>query len=337
MPWKRLFPLALGIALAGCGGGEGQKIINGAGSSFVYPLLSKWTSDYSKATGIRINYQSIGSGGGIRQVSARTVDFGASDAPLTPRELDSLNLYQFPIIVGGVVPVLNVPGVEKGQMKLSTRVVCDIFLGKITRWNDPSLKELNPELNLPDMEITVVHRSDGSGTTWLWTNYLSKACPEWKEKVGYGKSVKWPTGIGAKGNEGVANYVKQNVGSIGYVEFAYAVQSNLVYALLENKAGNFVEPSINSFKAATANASWDPGTHFYQVLTWQDGKDSWPVVGAVFILLPREKKEVNRMILDFFGWAFDNGDDAAVSLYYVPLPMSIKELVRGYWKEVVLR
>ncbi len=335
MKFRGILLAVIGSFVLSCGGGGGQKIINGAGSSFVYPIMSRWTSDYYKETGIRINYQSIGSGGGIRQVSARTVDFGASDAPLTPRELDSTKLYQFPIIVGGVVPVVNLKGVEKGQLKLSSQAICGIFLGKIEKWNDPLIKDLNPHLNLPDMHITVVHRSDGSGTTWLWTNYLSKACPEWKEKVGYGKSVDWPVGIGAKGNEGVSNYVKQNPGSIGYVEFAYAIQNNLTYTLLENRAGKFVEPSIETFRSATANANWNPDEHFYTILTWQEGEDSWPVVGAVFALLPREKKETNKLIIDFFDWAFENGDESAKRLHYVPLPQSVKAKVRDYWKAVV--
>ncbi len=315
------------ICVASLSAGE---TINGAGATFPYPLYSKWAYLYQKETGVKINYQPIGSGGGVRQIRNRTVDFGASDAPLTPEETKKYRLAQFPTVIGGVVISYNLPVKE---LKLSTQAVCGIFLGKIRYWDDPIIKKDNKGLKLPHRKIAVIRRSDGSGTTWIFTNYLSKACPEWKEKVGYGKAVNWPTGIGAKGNEGVASYIRRVKGSIGYVEFAYAIENRLKYALVENREGSFVEPSIETFQAAASGAKWDPRRDFYEVLTWQKGKKAYPIAGATFILLAKDyPRERNSKVVRFFDWAYRKGDDTAKSLHYVPLPRKVKEKVRSYWK-----
>lgn len=277
--------------------------ITGAGATFPYPLYSAWAFMYEKVTGSKVNYQSIGSGGGIRQIDNRTVDFGASDAPLTPKQVEEKGLVQFPTVIGGVVVVYNLPLPKDQQLKLDQKAICNIYLGKITKWNDPYLLSLNPGLKLPDRNITVVRRSDGSGTTWIWTNYLSKVCPEWEKQVGFGTSVNWPVGIGGKGNEGVANYVKRFPGAIGYVEYVYAKQNNIAYASLKNRAGNFVLPSVESFQAAAANAKWDKKQHFYYVLTDQDGKDSYPVTGATFVLVAKDRPESSKKVIAFFDWA----------------------------------
>ena len=257
--------------------------ITGAGATFIYPLLSKWSDDYNKATGARINYQSIGSGGGIAQIKAKTVDFGSSDKPLPPEELKAAGLGQFPSAIGGVVPVINIPGLKAGAMKLDGELVADIFLGKVAKWNDPRIVALNGGVNLPDMKITVVHRSDGSGTTFNWVNYLSKVSPEWKAKVGEGTSVKWPAGVGGKGNEGVAAYVKQIKGGIGYVELSYALQNKMAYSRMKNAAGNYVNPSDASFAAAAASADWKNSKDFFLVMTNAPGDNSWPVAATNFI------------------------------------------------------
>ncbi len=306
--------------------------LNGAGASFPYPVYSAWGYNYNKVTGVKLNYQSIGSGGGVRQIVNRTVEFGASDAPLKPEKLKKEKLIQFPAVIGGVVPVVNVAGIKAGKLKLDSEALCKIFLGDITYWNDSKIKELNPTLSLKNKKITVVHRSDGSGTTAIFTTYLSEACPEWKEKVGAGKAVKWPVGIGGKGNEGVANYVKRVKNSIGYVEFAYAKQNKLAYTLLKNPAGNFVKPSFASFQDAAATGDFEPSKDFYLWLTNAPGKNAWPVSGATFILLAKEKKESNPKVVKFFDWAFRNGDDTARSLVYVPLPKQLKNKIRKYWK-----
>lgn len=304
--------------------------LTGAGSTFVYPLLSKWAYLYYKETGVKLNYQSIGSGGGVRQIVNRTVDFGASDAPLKPEETKKSKLAQFPVIIGGVVISYNLPVKE---LKLGTEAVCGIFLGKVKYWDDPLIKKHNPNAKLPHRKITVIRRSDGSGTTWIFTNYLSKACPEWKEKVGYGKAVNWPTGIGAKGNEGVANYIRRVRGGIGYVEFAYAIENRLRVATIQNRDGNFVKPDIKTFQAAAAGAKWDPQKDFYEVLTWQKGKDAYPITGSTFVLMAKDyPKEKNRKVVKFFDWAFKKGDKVAVKLHYVPLPEKVKEKIRNYWK-----
>lgn len=312
--------------------GRAADMLNGAGATFPYPVYSAWANEYNKVTGMKLNYQSIGSGGGIKQITERTVDFGASDKPLTPEELAKANLLQFPAVIGGVVLVVNIPAMKAGEMSLDSEAVCKIYMGEIKTWNDPKIKGLNPKLNLPDKEITVVHRSDGSGTTAIFTDYLSDVCPAWKEKVGAGTSVSWPTGIGGKGNEGVANYVQQTANSIGYVEFAYAKQNNLTYTLLKNHAGNFVEPGFESFEDAAATASFDPSRHFYLWLNDAPGKKSWPIAGATFILLAREKKDSNMKVVKFYDWAFKNGDAKAKELIYVPLPKSLKTKIEGYWK-----
>lgn len=307
--------------------------ITGAGATFPYPLYSAWAFMYEKATGNKVNYQSIGSGGGIRQIENRTVDFGASDAPLTPKQVEEKGLIQFPTVIGGVVVVYNLPLPKNQQLKLDQKAVCDIYLGKITKWNDPYLVSLNPGIKLPDRNITVVRRSDGSGTTWIWTNYLSKVCPEWEKQVGFGTSVNWPVGIGGKGNEGVANYVKRFPGAIGYVEYVYAKQNNISYASLKNRAGNFVLPSVESFQAAAANARWDKKQHFYYVLTDQEGKDSYPVTGATFVLVAKDRPESSKKAIAFFDWAFKNGDQEALRQNFVPLPENVKKMIREYWKE----
>lgn len=316
----------LNIAVAG-------ETINGAGATFPYPVYAAWAYMYYKETGIKLNYQSIGSGGGVRQIKNRTVDFGASDAPLPPEKLKEYKLYQFPAIIGGVVPVVNIPGVRSGKLKLDPEIICNIYLGKIKYWDNEQIKKINPKLDLPHKEIQVIHRADGSGTTAIFTTYLSGACPEWKEKVGSGKAVKWPVGIGGKGNEGVANYVKRLKYSIGYVEFAYAKQNRLTYTLLKNPAGNFVAPSIETFKAAGATANFDPKKDFYLWMVNAPGKKAWPIAGASFILEAREKTETNKKVNRFFKWAFEKGDKIAEKLDYVPLPKELKQKIYSYWKE----
>ncbi|UCE80056.1 MAG: phosphate ABC transporter substrate-binding protein PstS [Nitrospiraceae bacterium] len=307
--------------------------VNGAGATFPYPVYSAWAYEYNKITGIRLNYQSIGSGGGQRQITDRTVDFGASDAPLKPEKLNKEKLLQFPAVIGGVVPVIQISKIKPGQLKLDSEAVCKIFLGEIKFWDDKKIKDMNTNLSLPHKEITVIHRSDGSGTTAIFTTYLSDTCAQWKERVGAGKAVKWPVGIGGKGNEGVANYVKRVKNSIGYVEFAYAKQNKLTYALLKNTAGTFVVPDIESFQAAAASGTFDPEKHFYLWLTNAPGKNAWPIAGATFILLAKEQKESNRNTVKFYDWAFKNGNKTAERLIYVPLPDSLKNLIREYWKK----
>ncbi|MEK6743787.1 MAG: phosphate ABC transporter substrate-binding protein PstS [Nitrospirota bacterium] len=307
--------------------------LNGAGASFPYPVYSAWAYDYNKTTGVKINYQSIGSGGGIRQIASRTVDFGASDAPLKPEELAKDSLIQFPAVIGGVVPVVNLEGLSSGTLKLDAAALCAIFLGDIKSWDDGMIKGINPGVSLPKKDITVVHRSDGSGTTAIFTDYLSGACKNWKDKVGAGTSVNWPVGIGGKGNEGVANYVKRSSGSIGYVEFAYAKQNNLTTTKLKNPAGTFVDPTFESFSAAAESGAFDPKKDFYLWLTNAPGKNAWPISGATFILLAKDKIASNATITKFFDWAFANGDAKAKELVYVPLPPALKAKVKAYWKE----
>ncbi|MDI6728821.1 MAG: phosphate ABC transporter substrate-binding protein PstS [Thermodesulfovibrionales bacterium] len=330
---KKILSLILVLAVAlSFSIANAEETLNGAGATFPYPVYSAWAYDYHKTTGVKLNYQSIGSGGGIRQIVNRTVDFGASDNVLTPHDLNKDSLLQFPAVMGGVVPVVNIPGIKEGQLKLDSDAVCKIFLGEIKKWNDPKIKDMNPNLNLPDKEITVVHRSDGSGTTAIYTHYLSGACSAWKDKVGYGTSVKWPVGIGGKGNEGVANYVKRTANSIGYVEFAYAKQNKLAHTLLKNPAGNFVVPSFDTFEDAADTADFDAKNHFATWLTNAPGKNSWPIAGATFILLAKEKKDSNMKTVKFFDWAFKNGDAKAKELIYIPLPKSLKDKIRAYWK-----
>ena len=312
--------------------GLAEEMLNGAGATFPYPVYSAWAHEYNKITGLKLNYQSIGSGGGIKQITERTVDFGASDKPLKPEELAKANLLQFPAVIGADVLVVNIPGVKAGDLRLDQETVSKIYLGEINKWSDPKLKGLNPKLNLPDKEITVVHRSDGSGTTAIFTDYLCKVSATWKDTVGTGTSVSWPVGIGGKGNEGVANYVQQQPNSIGYVEFAYAKQNNMVYTLLKNSADTFVKPTSETFENAAATGSFDPKNDFYYMLTNAPGKNAWPIAGATFILLAKEKKNSNVKVVKFYDWAFKNGAMKAKELVYVPLPKALQDQVRAYWK-----
>jgi phosphate transport system substrate-binding protein len=307
--------------------------ITGAGATFIYPLLSKWSDDYNKATGARINYQSIGSGGGIAQIKAGTVDFGSSDKPLPSAELSEAGLGQFPSAIGGVVPVVNLSGLEPGQLRLTGPLIADIYLGKVTRWNAAPIAALNPGVSLPDSKINVVHRSDGSGTTFNWVNYLSKVSPEWKAKIGEGTAVSWPTGVGGKGNEGVAAYVKQINGSIGYVELAYATQTGMSYASMQNAAGNWVQPSAESFQAAAETADWASAEDFNLVITNAPGAQAWPVAATNFILMYKQSKnpERSKAAIDFFTWALENGQPQAAELHYVPLPAELVQQVEQYW------
>jgi len=309
--------------------------VTGAGASFPAPIYAKWADAYNKASGARINYQSVGSGAGIKQINAKTVDFGASDAPLKDDELAKSGLIQFPTVIGGVVPVVNIKGIAPGQLKLTGQVLGDIYLGKITKWNDAALTALNPGLALPDAAIAPVRRADGSGTSFNFTNYLSKVNAEWKTKVGEGTAVNWPTGAGGKGNEGVSAFVQRLPNSIGYVEYAYAKQNKMAYTMLKNEAGNYVAPDDLTFKAAAANADWSKT--FYQVLTNQPGKDSWPITAATFIMMHKQQdKPVNASnTLKFFDWAYATGDKMAADLDYVPMPDSVKALVRKLWADSI--
>ncbi|MHB8771556.1 MAG: phosphate ABC transporter substrate-binding protein PstS [Syntrophales bacterium] len=330
---KKIFKVAVILAcVLSFSPAEAAERLNGAGASFPFPVYSAWAFDYNKATGVQLNYQSIGSGGGIRQITERTVDFGASDAPLTPEALAKAKLLQFPAVIGGVVPVVNIAGVKPGEMRLDAEAIAKIFLGEIKYWDDGKIRSLNPTLKLPHTEITVVHRSDGSGTTAVFTEYLNAVSPAWKTKVGAGTAVKWPVGIGGKGNEGVANYVQRTANSVGYVEFAYAEQNKLTYTLLKNSAGTFVVPSFAAFEDAADTGTFDPKTHFYLWLVNAPGKNSWPIAGATFILLAQEKTDANRNVVKFYDWAFKNGDAKAKELVYVPLPKSLKDKIRAYWK-----
>jgi phosphate transport system substrate-binding protein len=309
--------------------------VTGAGATFPAPIYAKWADAYQKATGNKINYQSIGSGGGIKQINAKTVDFGASDMPLKPEELDKQGLVQFPAVIGGEVLAINLPGIKSGDLRLTPALLADIYLGKIVKWNDKAIAELNPKLALPDLAIAVVRRADGSGTTFIFTNYLSKVSPEWKEKVGEGTAVQWPVGLGGKGNEGVSAFVQRLPGAIGYVEYAYALQNKMTYALLKNADGNYPVPSDVSFKAAAAYADWTKSA-FYEILTNEPGKDSWPITGATFILMHKvEDKPAQAMeVLKFFGWSYKNGAKMADELDYVPLPESLIKLIHGSWTQI---
>jgi phosphate transport system substrate-binding protein len=308
--------------------------ITGAGASFPYPIYSKWAEDYKKSAGTAMNYQSIGSGGGIRQIEAKTVDFGASDAPLSKEDLDKKGLVQFPAIIGGVVLVVNLEGVAPGAMKLTGPVVADIFLGKVKAWNDKAIADLNPGMKLPADPITVVRRSDGSGTTFLFTDYLSKVSPDWKTKVGAGQSVAWPEGVGGKGNEGVSAYAQRIKGSIGYVEYAYAKKNKMAHVSMKNLDGNFVQPDDLTFQAATASADWAKAPGFFLVLTEQPGKDSWPISGASFILMQKSQADADKAtaVLKFFDYSFKNGGKAATEMDYVPMPANVVKLVQDMWK-----
>ena len=331
---KATLTVTMGATLMSFSALSAAQDVTGAGASFPAPLYSKWAADYNKATGVKINYQSVGSGAGLRQIEAKTVDFGASDAPLKDEELAKKGLMQFPTVVGGVVPVVNIKGIASGQLKLNGQILGDIYLGKITKWTDPAIKALNPTLPLPDAAIAPVRRADGSGTSFIFTNYLSKANVEWKTKVGEGTAVNWPVGAGGKGNEGVAAFVSRLPNSIGYVEYAYVKQNKMAFAQLKNAAGNFVSPDDAGFKAAAAGADWSKS--FYQILTEQPGKDSWPITGATFILMQKtqDKPAQAAASLKFFEWAYKNGDKTANDLDYVPMPATVKTIVEKAWGEI---
>ncbi len=322
------------LSAAAASGAWAQQEATGAGASFPAPLYAKWASDYHKATGVKVNYQSVGSGAGLRQIEAKTVDFGASDAPLTDEALAQKGLVQFPTVIGGVVPVVNIKGIAPGQIKLSGQVLGDIYLGKIKNWSDPALKALNPGVALPDAAIAPVRRADGSGTSFIFTNYLSKVNTEWKSKVGEGTAVNWPTGAGGKGNEGVAAFVGRLPNSIGYVEYAYVKQNKMTYVQLQNADGNYVSPDDTAFKAAAAGADW--AKSFHQILTHQPGKASWPLTGATFILMHKaqDKPAQAATALKFFEWAFQSGDKTAADLDYVPMPDSVKAVILKSWADI---
>jgi phosphate transport system substrate-binding protein len=311
--------------------------ISGAGATFPYPLYAKWADAYKKDTGIGLNYQSIGSGGGIKQIQAKTVTFGASDMPLEPKQLAASGLVQFPTVVGGDVPVVNLPGVNPGDLVLDGPTLANIFLGKITKWDDPAIQKLNPNLKLPSTAIVVVHRSDGSGTTFIFTNYLSKVSPDWSDNVGAATSVEWPTGIGAKGNEGVANNVLQTKGAIGYVEYAYAKENNMTYAKMINHDGKIVSPNAAAFQAAAEHADWAHSDSYYVILTEQSGSDTWPIAGATFILMYKQPNNIENSAaaLKFFDWAYAQGGKMAADLDYVPLPASVVDQIKTTWAEQI--
>jgi phosphate transport system substrate-binding protein len=329
---KKLLAILLSVVAVSATAQE----VTGAGATFPAPLYSKWASDYNRVTNIKINYQSVGSGAGIKQIEAKTVTFGASDMPLTDDRLKDLGLFQFPTAIGGVVPVINVKGIEPGQMKLTGTLLADIFLGKITRWDDAAIRALNPSLALPDQAITVVRRADGSGTTFIWTNYLSKVSKEFKDTIGEGTAVNWKVGAGGKGNEGVAAMVRQLPGTLGYVEFAYVKQTKMNWVNVQNAAGTWVAPTEESFKAAAANADWN--RTYFQILTNQAGKEAWPISGATFILvyLKPEDAAKSKTAIAFFDWAFASGDRAADDLDYVALPLAVKNKIRADWKRLAL-
>jgi len=331
---SRSILVAATISTSALLGSVGAQEITGAGASFPAPVYAKWASEYHKATGVKVNYQSIGSGGGIKQIDSKTVDFGASDMPLSDDVLKSKGQMQFPTVMGGVVPVINVKGIEPGQLKLTGPVIADIFLGKISKWTDPAIKALNPNLVFPDADIAQVRRADGSGTTFIFTNYLSKISPEWKAKVGEGTAVNWPVGTGGKGNEGVAAFVNRLPNSIGYVEYSYVKQNKMNYAILQNASGSYVQPDESAFKAAAAGADWSKT--FYQILTNQPGKESWPISGATFILMHgKQDKPANATeVLKFFNWAYANGGKAAAELDYVSMPPAVVAAIQKSWGEI---
>jgi len=338
MIFKQIKRISLPVAAALSAFGFAQvqaAEITGAGATFPAPIYGKWAEAYQKATGNKINYQSIGSGGGIKQITAKTVDFGASDMPLTPAELDKNGLMQFPAVIGGEVLVVNIAGVKPGEMRLTPTVLADIYLGKITKWNDKAIAELNPKLSLPDQLIAVVRRADGSGTTFIFTNYLSKVSPEWKQKVGEGTAVQWPLGLGGKGNEGVSAFVQRIPGAIGYVEYAYSKQNKMTYTLLQNADGNYPKPDDVSFKAAAVKADWTKSA-FYEILTNEPGKDAWPITGATFILMHnvQDKPAQAAEVLKFFDWSYKNGAKMADELDYVSLPEPLVKLIHASWAAI---
>ncbi|WP_260921479.1 phosphate ABC transporter substrate-binding protein PstS [Novosphingobium sp. 9] len=341
---NRRMILALGAVamvsgLSGCGGKSGAaNALNGAGATFPAPVYAKWAETYRSAKSVAVNYQAIGSGGGIKQIEAKTVDFGASDKPLKPEELEKNGLYQFPTVIGGVVPVINLPGIKPGQVRLTGQALADIFQGKVKTWNDPEIASLNAGVALPKLPITVVHRSDGSGTSFMFTSYLASQSAGWKSAVGASDTVNWPTGLGGKGNDGVSAFVQQTVGAIGYVEYAYAKQNGATYALLRNQAGNYPAPTADAFAAAAAGADWSKAPGNYIMLIDQPGQDTWPISGATFILMHKQPKDAARAkaVLAFFDWAYTSGDDTAKKLDYVPLPDSVKAMVRQQWQTSIV-
>lgn len=306
--------------------------LNGAGASFPAPAYTAWSYYYEQETKNQINYQSIGSGGGIKQVSSRVVNFGASDEPLKKEALQKENLFQFPALIGSIVLAHNINGIEDGKLRLRNNVLVDIFLGKITKWNDPKISADNPDLKLPNEDINVIRRSDGSGTTFNFTSFLSGVSKEWRDNYGIGKAVEWPVGIATKGNEGVASLIKQTPNSIGYLENAYALSNKFARTTLTTKNGKWVEPNDNNFKAAAQMATWSIDNDFYQMLVLQNGDNAYPIVAATFILLPTDKSDENKRVVNFFNWAFEKGDDTLIKLGYVPLPQETKDLIREYWK-----
>jgi phosphate transport system substrate-binding protein len=333
---KFITALAAGIAAMGVATAALAVTISGAGATFPFPLYAKWATAYKGVSGNALNYQSIGSGGGIKQIESRTVTFGASDMPLPAAELNKFGLLQFPTVIGGDVPIVNLRGIAPGQLVLDGPLLADIFLGKISNWSDPAIKKLNPTLNLPNQAIVTVHRSDGSGTTFIFVNYLSKVSKEWADRVGFATAVDWPNGIGAKGNEGVAGNVAQASGSIGYVEYAYVTQNKLNYVRMINKEGKTVSPSAAAFGAAAADANWDPANGFGTILTDQPGAQSWPIAGATFILVYKKPADqtATRESLKFFQWAYKNGDQMAAGLDYVAFPDAVKQKIMASWNEV---
>jgi phosphate transport system substrate-binding protein len=329
--WTVLIAMAAAVAIAGAHAAD----ISGAGATFPYPIYAKWADTYKKDTGNGLNYQSIGSGGGIKQIKAATVTFGASDKPLEPADLEKSGLVQWPMVMGAIVPVVTLEGIKPGEIVLDGPTLADIFLGTIKTWDDPAIKKLNPDVKLPSTAIAVVHRSDGSGTTFNFTDYLSKVSPDWKANVGESTAVEWPVGMGAKGNEGVANNVMQTQGSIGYVEYAYAMQNKLTYTDLVNKEGKKVAPTMASFQSAAANADWAHAPGFYQMLTDQPGANSWPITASTFILMPKQPPDpaAATAALKFFSWAFDKGDKAAEDLDYIPMPAAVVTLIKKTWAD----
>jgi phosphate transport system substrate-binding protein len=307
--------------------------ISGAGATFPFPIYAKWADAYKTATGNGLNYQSIGSGAGIKQIKAKTVTFGATDAPLKPKELDDAGLEQFPMVMGGIVPVVNLDGIKSGDLVIDGPTLAQIYLGTITKWNDPAIKKLNPKIDLPDLAVAAIHRADGSGTTFNFTNYLDKVSPEWQAKIGESTSVEWPSGIGAKGNDGVANNVAGTKGAIGYVEYAYAKQNKLTYANMINAAGKTVAPTVEAFQAAAANADWSKAPGFYLILSNQPGEQSWPMTAATFILMYKKPVDVTQSneALKFFEYCYDKGADQAKALDYIPMPDAVIAQVKKAW------
>ncbi|QSH40017.1 phosphate ABC transporter substrate-binding protein PstS [Lentisphaerota bacterium ZTH] len=334
---KKLLITAATAVIAVTGLNAFATTLNGAGASFPAPVYRVWTYNYKKTTDVRVNYQSVGSGAGINQIRAKTVDFGASDKPLKKAELDKYGLVQFPMLMGGVVVVVNIPGVKTNQLKLDGSTLAAIFLGKIRKWDDPAITKLNPGIKIPAVPITVVHRSDSSGTTWIFTNYLTKVSKEWASQVGNGKAVKWPVGIGGQKNPGVCNNVFKVRGSIGYVEYTYAFESKLATVCLKNQAGNFVKPELKAFQAAGASADWKNAPGYYMVLTDQPGKNSWPITGVTYILIYKAQKELAKAqeLLKYFKWCYNQGATTAVQMHYVPIPKNVVSMVTAMWNREV--